>query len=457
MNAVDVTLPESSVASERGQVAERGRSMLTPLVRWQVAVTIGLMSLMLAACVFILAPLAGVAVAGVALLLLCINYPPLILFLFFTVLGTMWTFDEWPMMPLRPAVVFLVLSTVLALAARKLWPRMHWIPALVAALGAWMFVTGALSGEVISTTSYAATVFGWAFAILALMQFGDGRQNLLLLAIAFVAGMCVGSLGVILHYVRGEVDVMRPINGDVNDYGVLLAAALMLGMGVFVASRVPLPVKLVTALLMLPILVATAGTLSRGTYLAVGLGLVSLLVVGRSGRRAFAWVVALGAVALGLAVTFMSDRFSQALEQKSNIAGENVDSRLEAWNLAMSLFAERPVTGFGVGTIGEHLRSVYQTPPGAFVVEFTHNTYVEVIYGTGLVGTALFGILLVFCVRSSLGLPDSAVPILPAVVAIFVSSFTVTEILYAPFWVLAAFACTADIIQRRSAFGGVKT
>lgn len=105
-------------------------------------------------------------------------------------------------------------------------------------------------------------------------------------------------------------------------------------------------------------------------------------------------------------------------------------SRTDIWAGVVNAIAERPVQGYGIGGVwidqaATHTRAIQQQL--GFVVFHSHNGYLEIALHLGLVGLALFAILLISTGRRALGLIDSERR-LGTYVLLFITLMLVTSI-----------------------------
>ncbi|AJT42563.1 O-antigen ligase family protein [Psychromicrobium lacuslunae] len=434
----------------------RDEAAFEPLLPLRSTVLLTLVGLALAGAAALLAPLAGLAVLGVLGTFLVVNYPAALMPIYLAVIGLVWTFPNWPIAPLKPSAALLVAGVALAMFFRTRIPRLHWAHLVFLAFGIWSLIAGEAAGNSIFSRGYSISIIGWAFSLIALYQLTPGRAGMLNLAKSYSLSIAAGCALVIAFFLAGNSVALTPVGGDVNDFGVLVAAAFFLSLGLARERTLGRLQRLVFLAATLLCLVVAVGSLSRGTWLAIGVGLVLYFLLYRRERlKMLAAALVLGILALCIA-PFFSEQISTALQQKEFIAGDNVDSRLTAWQLGLRLFAERPLSGYGIGSIQQYIAEAFTTPPGDFVVAFLHNSYVELLFGTGIVGTALFLVLavatLIWTFKAGRALPigsrgaNTAAMLLPAVAATLVASFTVTELTYAPLWLAIALGINASSV-----------
>lgn len=430
---------------------------LAPLLALKPTLAVAAGGVGIAAMTALFAPLAGLAVLGLLCLFLIVNYPAVLMPGYLVVIGVVWTVPAWPIAPLKPAALLLTAGVALALFLRVRLPRLHWAHLVFLAFGVWSLLAGEVSGNSELSRSYSISLIGWGFSLIALYQLSSAKRGLLALAKSYSLAIALGCVFVIGGYLSGAVTVMTPVAGDVNDFGVMVAAAFFLAWGLARERSLPRLQRIVFSAATGLCLVVAVGSLSRGTWLAVAVGLIMHFILYRRDRlMLLGSALAAGVLAL-LALPFLNERISQTLQQKQYIAAENVDSRILAWRLALRLFSEQPLTGFGIGSIQPKITENFGSPPGDFVVSFVHNSYVELLYGTGIIGTGLFLMLLAvtlfntFRVGRQLGPSQSgsavAASLLPAVIATLVASFTVTELTYPPLWLALALGLSAGTVR----------
>ena len=430
---------------------------LAPLLSGKPTLAISAGSLGVAAIAAFFTPAAALPVLGLLALFLIVNYPAVLMPGYLLVIGLVWTLPGWPIAPLKPAALLLTAGVALALFLRVKLPRIHWAHLVFLAFGIWTLIAGEVSGNSELSRSYSISLIGWGFSLIALYQLSSGKRGLLNLAKSYSLSIAFGCVFVVLVYLSGRTTVMTPVAGDVNDFGVMVAAAFFLSLGLARERSLPRSQRIVFLVAAGLCLLVAVGSLSRGTWLAVAVGLAVHFILYRRDRLMLIGGAAVAMLLALLALPFLNERITQTLQQKQYIAAENVDSRILAWRLALRLFGEQPLTGFGIGSIQPKLTANFSSPHGDFVVSFVHNSYVELLYRTGLIGTGLFLVLAAVMVGQSFRLgrvlgpgaagSSVAASLLPAVVATFVASFTVTELTYPPFWLALALGLSAGTVR----------
>ena len=229
-------------------------------------------------------------------------------------------------------------------------------------------------------TRYAGFL-GVAVVLIDLMRRGLPAANL---ARAYVAACTAAAVAGIVAYLRdGGGRVGGPLE-DPNDLAFFLLTALPFALALRASARR----RWVYDLAALVLLLALAGTLSRGG--AVGLlFMITFAVALRQVRPvAVAGLALVSLVGLGVAVAAVPDLVEDSLSDKSSIADQNVDDRLGLWILAGEMTARNPVLGLGPGGFATNVEEYSEeTPVGVSRrIDVSHNMYLETSSEFGLLG-----------------------------------------------------------------------
>jgi O-antigen ligase len=222
---------------------------------------------------------------------------------------------------------------------------------------------------------------------------------------ALVVGASVAAISAILVPPPPESGDFGRATGTVGDANEL-AAALLVGLAIAVSFAVNRHFSaLLRALAGIAAALCLTGilvSLSRGGLIGVAAALViAVVVAGRWWRRVLVLCGILAVSAVGYYAFFAS---LPAQERVLNVGGGNGTGRLELWTVALRMIAAHPFNGVGTGqfpidSVHYLLRpGLFET--GAFILstpKVTHNTYLNVVAELGIVGGALFVVILVFC------------------------------------------------------------
>lgn len=325
------------------------------------------------------------------------------------------------------AAIALALWCISLLAGRAL----RWSPWLWATVGfaLWASVATAVGYEPLrsllgsSTSSLSLVIIIAAVALTVVaVQLLDSKNRLLSLTWAVVAsGVAVATIALIQQLFgvdpfgmpgvqdwflgRGFSTIGNPDHlGTFLVLPTVLAAALALLTASARSRRIALACLLLLA-------TAAVGTLSRGTWIAIGFGLLALALVAWLRRASFDGRSALMAGAAVVLAVMIAVLASQGADLKTRfgarpesvgttstnaIESANVvsSSRIDVWRCALAIVADRPVTGTGPAAFqlgwypnAVNPRSEKGTPA---LVDDPHSLLVAVLATTGVPGLLLY-------------------------------------------------------------------
>ena len=292
-----------------------------------------------------------------------------------------------------------------------------------------------------TTTRYASFV---ALCFVVSQFVGNHRLQTRIAWVLSIASAITGALAVETFF-AGDYSAARLPLGDPGDIGFILATTLPF---TFWLTRERGVRRALALLLIGVILVAALLTLSRGTVVGLGAGLVWILV--SDPRRSLRAVLAGGVVAVlafAVIVHFAHNTIETGLERKSLVAQQNVDTRLDAWSAAARFSVDHPLLGIGPGNFRIRYPAYADVPEGVSTVSVVHNSFLDIAAELGPLAMLLFiaYVILVFhrltiAVRQHRGPPAFAVAARTSLVIGLAASLTLTEQYYAPFWLLGGLA-----------------
>jgi len=194
-----------------------------------------------------------------------------------------------------------------------------------------------------------------------------------------------------------------------NDYTFIILMSLPYAyMGVRLAKR--WLIKLALIIYVAGCILGVGLSLSRGGI--IGLVLMLALLYWRSttgARRTVGLIVLLGLGSMGIMVQFAA----REENQKGHYTAEDAKtSRYELWRAARAVIQKHPLLGIGSGRFSEKARD-YAELSHNNIGKVSHNTYLEVLTGSGIAGFICFMGVLVGVLRAStekLGAHRSGVP-----------------------------------------------
>jgi O-antigen ligase len=303
------------------------------------------------------------------------------------------------------------------------------------------------------------------------------RQTLELVLGLFVAG---SALSVVVGFATGKVDTGDPaahhtaetagrLEGAVGDPNFLAAGivtALVVAVGLIVVTRSPV----VRWSLLVSIGVMAVGLVaseSRGGFLAALVALVAGVVVLRQGR-VYLIVLALALVGAGAGwMTVHPDALKRVTTTDAGGSG-----REDFWTVAWRETQDHPITGVGLQNY-QILAPNYTRQPGvlrrvrkvAEVGEQVHNTYLQVLVATGVVGFSLFLLFIFACLRAmwracrifqargDSGLEALARSVLVGTIGLLAASFFISAEVDKRVWIILALGPALLAIASRTGSG----
>jgi cell shape-determining protein MreD len=227
-------------------------------------------------------------------------------------------------------------------------------------------------------------------AVYAIVRLTRTPKDMLLVAYAAAWSLIVASGFSLLQARSGSlVDRISGTTGNPNSSAAHLALAAIV---MLMCWRLKLPHRWLYMIAVLMGVAACILTFSRMGIVACLMGLMLGLQVTRAGRAVNWKMVAVSVVlvtigmgaARGYLASVRNTHPSETDTESAEVSQEIADlTRLEALQFSARTFLERPIFGAGFGTIAARN---YATN-GIYVT--SHDTYAQVLAGTGLVGAAL--------------------------------------------------------------------
>ena len=196
----------------------------------------------------------------------------------------------------------------------------------------------------------------------------------------------------------GESSVYRvnALTGDANHLGVMLVVPLLLLTPVYLRLEPGHRLRVPLAVLLGFLLVMEISTLSRSALLGLVVGGALLAVVYRRLLTSRALLVPLGAVAALLAVVVVRrlDYFTNIFHARLQTSDTSSTLHFQVYDFIPQTIHAHPLFGFGLNTFSVYFEFVTgRTRWGA------HSYYVATVVETGLVGTIVFALFLVYLFR----------------------------------------------------------
>ncbi len=284
--------------------------------------------------------------------------------------------------------------------------RMHRALTLaIVLMASWLLLTTAWSPVPAKSASGAAFAWVSALTFIIVATSLTSPRDVLLVAVAFVLGAVLSStlglLGVGNPTGAGNVGRLTGGGGDPNAQAAGFLAAVFLAAALITV----LPRRIRHACYAAVALTAVGffATESRGGLLALVFALAVALVLLPEQRRQVLAMCAVGAIALSVWVSTTS----HALKRITDFSGGG-SGRTDLWTVALRIFDGHPLVGAGLNGF-QALEPHYALVPGplsqvtivAEVPEIVHNTYLELMTETGMIGLIAFLVVVFLALRAS--------------------------------------------------------
>ncbi len=224
--------------------------------------------------------------------------------------------------------------------------------------------------------------------IILLMTNNRHRLNALVAVVVFSIGFYGFKGGIFTIMTQGTLTVWGPPNSFITDNNALGLALVMTMPLMWYLQHLTHRrwLKLIMFGIMIITSLAILGTQSRGAFLGV-IAMTGFLVMKSRAKYTAALAVILLAPVL---YTFMPQGWHERMETIKNYEqDESAMMRINAWEFAINLANDHPITGGGYNASTEEMFSIYSDRPE---IEWTgpHSIYFETLGDHGWVGLTIF-------------------------------------------------------------------
>ena len=198
--------------------------------------------------------------------------------------------------------------------------------------------------------------------------------------------------------VGGTQEVFRPnaLTGDPNHLGIELVLPLLVLAPLYLRLERGHRLRTPLAALLAFLLVVELATLSRSALLGLGVGALVLALPYRRHLRRPAFLVPLGAVVavVGAVVLVRLDFFLTVLRARTNTSAAAASPHFEVYGFVPDVLSTNPFLGLGLNNFAVYYEFVTGREDFG-----PHSFYVATLVETGIVGTALFALFVVWLFR----------------------------------------------------------
>ena len=198
--------------------------------------------------------------------------------------------------------------------------------------------------------------------------------------------------------VGGTQEVFRPnaLTGDPNHLGIELVVPLLVLTPLYLRLERGHRLRTPLAAVLVFLLVVELATLSRSGLLGLGCGALVLALPYRRHLRRPAFLVPLGAVfvLVGAVVLTRLDFFLTVFRARTNTSRAAASPHFEVYDFVPDVLSSNPFLGLGLNNFAVYYEFVTGRPDFG-----PHSFYVATLVETGIVGTALFAVFVVWLFR----------------------------------------------------------
>ncbi|HEV3129189.1 MAG TPA: O-antigen ligase family protein [Solirubrobacteraceae bacterium] len=278
----------------------------------------------------------------------------------------------------------------------------------------WLLITAAWAPATAQALRYSG--FWWLGGLAFLIVLGTCRResHVALLSMAFVGGATVAAViglsGVGLkppdptgHFVTQAALQTRLTGGagDPNLQAAGFVAAMFLDVGLLSVYRRPWTRLGLLAAFVL-ITVAFLETQSRGGLIALGVACLAALILFPAQRRRL-----LGFAAIALVIAAVAAAGTPGALSRITDFGGGTSGRSDIWAVATQVFGQHPIVGVGLNNfpvVEPRFSLLHRNVTRAtYIAEDpypVHNTYLQLLAETGVVGLIGFLVFVVACLRA---------------------------------------------------------
>jgi putative inorganic carbon (HCO3(-)) transporter len=352
----------------------------------------------------------------------------------------------------------LIAAWAVARVRRREVPRPHPVHLMLGALTVLVSASAAVHAGEPFTLEYTVRWLPFVALAVVLIDVAATDVPIRALLVAAVAGATVAGAGALYSLVvAGAPRATGPL-ADPNDLAFVLVSAVPLLTAVRPPELTPRHTLVVT--IAAAVLVAgAAATFSRGGALALAAAVGWLVLRRALSPRVLAAAAAALVVSAAVIALLAGPHLTRSLQEKSFIAGSNVDTRELRWQAAARMLAENPLLGVGPGGFRAEYAAASHNAEIAEQTPVAHNMFLEVAAELGLPAFGLFLALLATAMVASERVLRSTrdrgpmVAVQASLIAVAVGAIFLSEQYYLPLWLLIAIAVAAALRAHREGEG----
>lgn len=282
-------------------------------------------------------------------------------------------------------------------------PRHRLIDAhlLMLAFAAWVAASMFWSVRPGESLVFVFTMAQLAVMVLLIWEFGREPAQLRSLLWAFVLGCFVSAVGTFIVFSGSTAEEIRfaAPGFNENDLGTVLALGVAVAWYLSLRSARPWAALLARAYIPVGVL-AIILTGTRGALLVVltAAALIPLTITRLSTRGRLLSLAALAVAFVAVAMMVPPATIDRFQTIPAELASGDLSARRQLWGGAIQVFADHPFVGAGVGVSSIGIERI------TGLAERAHNSFLSIAADLGIVGLALFCLLLLSLVLGAIRL-----------------------------------------------------
>ena len=231
------------------------------------------------------------------------------------------------------------------------------------------------------------TQFQLFVLIWLIWQVSQDKKSIKILEQAYVLGLLISIIAIFISYLKGEQSVYlrySALGFNANDIAIAIAFGIPLSWFLFLEFN-NIFLKFVNFVIMICSLAAIILTGSRSGMIVGSIGFLYLLIVFSDinmRQKIITCLILLSCVAI-IVFFINSATFQRILTVKSELTHGTWGGRIIIWKIGIKQWFDNPILGIGIGCFK-------QTVKWQGHVASSHNTFLQILVETGIVGFILF-------------------------------------------------------------------
>jgi putative inorganic carbon (HCO3(-)) transporter len=310
------------------------------------------------------------------------------------------------------------------------------------------------SAALTTTSRYAS----FAIVYVIFTQLGHDRVLQRRIAWTLSTASTVAAVLGLQYYLSGKEPLATLLHAQQNDFAFMLATTLPFMIFLLTGPKALRPLVLAGIGV---VSAATLLSLSRGALVGIAAGFLVFVITDRRRLRVTVTAGVLATIGALFIIHSNPQRFHQALLLKSQVAQENVSTRIGAWGAAARLTSDHPLLGVGPGNFQFYYNKLTGQPAGTFTLTVAHNALLDIGAEIGVVALFLLALYLALAfvrltasLERGYGDPSFVRALRISLTIAIVSAMFLSEQYFLPFWLLGGLAAAIWVDGQRQVVEG---